>query len=164
VLLFEPLSVELNRRTTITNSTLTISDFDTNPEQLTIYIEKFPRFGRLFKSNTILFSQTNNKFTYADILEKNISVIFDDSNAKQDEIHLRVSDGSFEASNKFIIYKKQTTDIKNAIAPSLEKNEGLQAIAGKLRICLFCLKIKSRFTIINIKYHENNYKNQLKAI
>jgi hypothetical protein len=49
VVVFEPLSVEFNKRVVITNASLLIVDFDTAAESLTIQVEKFPKHGKLNK-------------------------------------------------------------------------------------------------------------------
>lgn len=135
VAIFEPLYVEHNKRVTLTNSTFFIVDFDSKPEDILIYIEEFPKYGKIFYSNTQINHQTN-KFTYADILKKLISYKLEDRNAIKDEFKLRITDGNFTTMSKFQL-KKLTND-KNA-KPIVEKNEGLQAIAGNLYLKIFLI-------------------------
>ena len=46
VLVVEPFEVEANKKTQLTNSSFLIVDFDTKPENLTIFVEKFPKHGK----------------------------------------------------------------------------------------------------------------------
>ncbi len=83
------------------------------------------KIGKLYKLNNQL-SHSQAQFTYADILNKAISYAFEDPNANKDEILFRVFDGVFESSGKLLI-KKLNSKLN---IPAMEKNEGLNAIAG----------------------------------
>ena len=132
--MFEQLQVEYNKRTSITNATFFIVDFDSKPDELEITVEELPRFGRVYLGETPLSQQqtTNsksatNKFYYSDVLDQLVSYRLDDKHAQQDEMRLRISDGLHSTVAKYVITR--VFNAKNL--PVVEKNEGLQAISGE---------------------------------
>lgn len=127
---FEPLQVELNKRTPITNATFFVVDFDSRAEDLDVTVEEFPKHGRLFlgSESQPLTATTRTKFSYSDVLDQLVFYRLDDKHAQQDEIRVRISDGLHSVVSKYVInrvvsYKSQ---------PVVDKNEGLQAISGEL--------------------------------
>lgn len=150
--MFEQLQVEYNKRTSITNATFFIVDFDSKPDELEITVEEMPRFGRIYLGETPMSQQqqqqqqptanskSGNKFYYSDVLEQLVSYRLDDKHAQQDEMRLRISDGLHSTVAKYVITR--VFNAKNL--PVVEKNEGLQAISGEsffLNFFLFYLSL-----------------------
>ena len=46
MLILEPLAAEPNKKVILTNTTFLIVDFDTQPENLTIYVDQLPKKGK----------------------------------------------------------------------------------------------------------------------
>jgi hypothetical protein len=83
--------------------------------------------GTLYKLNSPLTS-ANSKFTYEDILARSITYALENVSASKDEIQFKVFDGVFETAGRLVI-KKLSSRVN---MPVMEKNEALNAIAGKL--------------------------------
>lgn len=124
---FEPLVSELNKKTTITNGTFNVVDFDSKAEELDIYIEEFPKYGKLLLNDAPL-NAAKNKLTYRDILNGQLAYRLEDKAASvaKDEIKVRITDGVFSTVSKYYMKKAAI----NKTMPVMEKNEGLQAISG----------------------------------
>ncbi|CAF0709362.1 unnamed protein product [Brachionus calyciflorus] len=127
VAVFEDLITELNKQTILTNSTLNIIDFDSKPDDISLFVEKFPKFGKLYNSNSQI-TERNRVFLYSDVLNKQISYKMEDKLAIKDEIVFKISDGLFTTQGKYVIKKVQN----DKQLPIVEKNEGLQAIEGRV--------------------------------
>ena len=114
-----------------------IVDLDSKPEELLIHIEQFPKNGIFFcmeknkddlKMNFFLFYKigklyyknketlsNNNKFFYADVLNKFISFKLDDKYADKDKIKLRITDGFFSIFALYEIRRINTVKHLNEI-------------------------------------------------
>lgn len=90
--------------------------------------------GKLYFNNVPIGSSQSSfsKFTYADILNKLIGYKLEERSADGDEIRFKITDGKFTTSSTFQVKRSSTS--KGVVVPYLEKNEGLQAIAGKISI------------------------------
>jgi hypothetical protein len=94
----------------------------------------------------------NNKFVYSDIMNNLVSYKMTAKTNIGDEIKFTISDGSFTTSQKFYVLKSLTDtliDMQSATI-KLERNQGLQAIAGNYSINIFALLI--RFLLHEISF------------
>lgn len=126
--IFEPLQAELGKRTLISNATFFIVDFDSKPDEIEITVEEFPKHGRLYLAEQQMTATDKTKFHYSDVIDQLVSYSLDEKHVQQDEMRVRISDGLHATVSKYFI--NRVIDYKSL--PVLEKNEGLQAISGKI--------------------------------
>ena len=132
VALFEPLMVEFNKQTLLTNATFRVVDFDTSDHELLVSVEEFPKHGRLYLNMVTELSKQANQFSYADLVNNMVSYKMTSKASMGDEITFSITDGNFTAYSKYYILKSlsESAILADTEPIRIEKNEGLQAIAG----------------------------------